>query len=174
MQNLPDFFAQYGSIILFGVAVIGAFLIGHASKKATPTEPAQPITQKQEPIAIVAPKIVEPAKLAADKEDSKSVVTVVTTKPEPSPDIGDVRTLSSADTQKTTDKVAAAPTKSEVAKAHDALDAAKVYGEDRLKVIAGVRQGAFNADDVARAHPPVAKDAAVEVAKPAEGAPAQS
>ena len=57
----------------------------------------------------------------------------------------------------------------EVAKAHDALDKAGVFGPNRLIAIAAVRAGQVTGDDVARAHPVAAKIApAGMVAKSAE------
>ena len=57
----------------------------------------------------------------------------------------------------------------EVAKAHDALDKAGVFGPNRLIAIAAVRAGQVTGDDVARAHPMVEKiSPAGMVAKSAE------
>lgn len=176
---LPVLFIIIAAVFLYAAGHhVGTTSVGAA--KVAEREPAKvaKIVEPSKPLELApVEKAAEKSNLA-DKLDAAKDVGLVGTEAKPADILDKILPERVSDTlgnqaqtvQDIRQDAIQAHADKEVAKAHDALDKAGVYGPNRLIAIASVRAGQVSGDDVARAYPAV-HIPQVEAIAPAEVAP---
>lgn len=142
---MQELITQYGPYIFVVLAAFFLFAAGHhvgantaaTAKPDLKVVPAEP--SKTEDIKSACACVLPLAKVPDNLDNILPAAPVAVENPVPVPDAPKPATTGGID--------------AEVAKAHDALDKAGVFGPNRLVAIAAVRAGQVTGDDIARAHP---------------------